>query len=484
MRIGVLLCLLAASLSLFACRRNQAPNHAPDVPAAPSGPRSLWPGETGKFWASTNDPDLQDSVSFQFDWGDGDTSAWTPFSESTLVPMNHVWHNQGRYEVRARARDDMDAQSGWSNPLAVSIAAVGFRPSVNIDHGLSYGSPSITIGPPSGEHQPIYVAMQGDGSIVFQKSTDAGASWLADNRIVGQGAVTDIAADADGGIYIVLEEADRVYCVHSFDGGSTWSSPARVDDCDSTQHVWGAYVAADTAGHLFCAWNTWCDGDATLWTSISADRGVTWSPNVHSAGGAADGVCIQPGTNDYFINTEDGYGINVYHSRDMGQTFEREVGVSDDWNPREARVAADREHVVAAYVGGSGNSVTRARTLYTTPDTWGPRTSVTEVSFNSTNLALAVSASGRVHTAQMMNRDDGRYDIYHAYSTDHGATWTTPERVNDDKTGEKRNPDIGADSAGYAYIVWEDNRGVWFTTTNPSGVAQRRGRSPLAQTHN
>jgi len=69
----------------------------------------------------------------------------------------------------------------------------------------------------------------------------------------------------------------------------------------------------------------------------------------------------------------------------------------------------------------------------------------------------------------MMNRNDGRYDIYHAYSTDHGVTWSTPERINDDKTGEKRNPDIGADSAGYAYIVWEDGRGIWFSTNNPFG---------------
>jgi hypothetical protein len=354
MRSGILLCLLsAASLCLLSCRRNN--NHPPDRPSPPSGPRSLWPGATGEFQASTYDQDLRDSVSFQFDWGGGDTSAWTPFSESASAMMLHAWPNQGKYGVRVRARDNRNAESGWSDSLPVSIAAVGFAPSVNIDHGLSYGHPSITIGPPSGEHQPIYVAMQDHRSIVFQKSTDAGASWLADNRIVCQGAETDIAADADGGIYIVLVEANRVYCVHSFDGGSTWSSPARIDDCDSTQSVWGAYVAADTAGHLFCAWNTWYDGNATLWTSISTDRGVTWIPNVNTHYGAIGGVCIQPGTNDYFINTDDGYGINMYRSRDMGQTFERELGLSDDWNPREARVAADREHVVAAYIGGSGN---------------------------------------------------------------------------------------------------------------------------------
>ena len=74
----------------------------------------------------------------------------------------------------------------------------------------------------------------------------------------------------------------------------------------------------------------------------------------------------------------------------------------------------------------------------------------------------------------MMNHNDGRYDIYHAYSTDHGATWSAPERVNDDKTGDKWNPDIGVDTAGYAYIVWQDGRasnpGIWFSTNNPAGL--------------
>ncbi|HTW90337.1 MAG TPA: exo-alpha-sialidase [bacterium] len=483
MRSGILLCLLsAASLPLLSCRHSLPSNHPPDMPAPPSGPRSLWPGETVKFWASTSDPDYQDSVSFQFDWGDGDTSAWTPFSESAGAGVQHAWFNQGTYGVRARARDVRDAESGWSGSLHVSIAAVGFAPNVSVDHGHSCGHPSIAVGPPSGEYQPIYVAMQDGQSIAFQKSTDAGASWLADNQIVGQGSGPHVAADADGGIYIVLAEANRVYCVHSFDGGATWSSPARIDDCDSARYIYSVYVATSTTGHLFCAWNDERGGSSNLWTSISTDRGVTWSPNVNTASGLVRGVCVQPGTSDCFMATDDEYGgAIVYRSRDMGQTFEPGVQVSDDWSPREARVAADREHVVAAYVGGSGNGVTRARTLYTTPDTWGPCTSVTDVSRNSYDIALAMSASGRVHTAQMTNRNDGRYDIYYACSSDHGATWDTIERVNDDMTGDKWYPDIGADSAGYAYIVWEDGRvsnpGVWFSTNNPRpAVAGFRGR--------
>jgi hypothetical protein len=88
----------------------------------------------------------------------------------------------------------------------------------------------------------------------------------------------------------------------------------------------------------------------------------------------------------------------------------------------------------------------------------------------------------------MMNYRDGRYDACYAYSTDHGVTWFRHERVNDDTTGDEFYPDIAADSAGHAYLVWEDGRqsspGIWFSTNNWSPnaehPAQPSGFQPLA----
>ena len=491
MKSGVLLCLwLAASLSSLSCRRNRPP----DRPSRPSGPASLWPGATGEFWASSYDPDYQDVVSFQFDWGGGDTSAWTAFSESASVMMHHAWLNPGQYGVRARARDDKNAESNWSESLAVSVAFVGFAPNVSVDQGRSCVSPSIAIGPPTGGYQAVYVAMQDGPNIAFQKSTNAGASWLADNRVVCQGYIPDITTDADGGIHIVYHVSDHVYCVHSFDGGSTWSSPARVDDCDTTFGIGSADVAAGTAGHLFSAWNDGRSGSPHIWSSTSADQGATWNLNFRAdddssnSGCCERGVYVQPGTNHYFVAADVGDDATVYRSRDMGQTFEPGVQLETGRDyARSACVVADREHVICGYIGGYENGVTRTRTLYTTPDTWGQCKNVTDGSHNSYWVALAMSASGRVHAAQMMNRNDGNYGIYYAYSTDHGATWCAPERIDDDRTEDKCYPDIGADSVGYAYIVWEDwragNPGVWFSTNNPasSGGGFRRRDSEQMQ---
>ena len=495
MRIGVLLrLLLAASLSLFACRRN----HPPDIPSSPSGPNSLWPGDTGEFHVSSYDRDHSDCVSFQFDWGGGDTSAWTPFSESASVMMRHAWLDTGLYEVRARARDDKNAQSGWSEPLAVSVAFVGFAPNVNVDHGRSCRSPSIAIGPFSCGYQPIYVAMQDGLSIAFQKSTDGGVSWLADNQVVCQGAYPDVTTDFRSNIYVAFTEKDSpdaysMHCALSTDGGMTWSAPARINDETASGSAMLGRLTADTAGNLFCAWSDSRAGESRIWSSVSTDQGTTWGRNVRvcdckdtAYGGCGDvDVFVQPGTNHYLVAATGPFELGpgwisahayFYRSTDMGRTFE--PGFQIDSAAVDAawpHVVADAEHVICDYNVDHQdvNNYTQSRTLYTVSDIWGPCTPVSDPSYNSYySGALAISGDGRIHTALMLNRHDGRYDIGYAFSTDHGATWSRHQRVNDDTQDDKFYPDIGADEAGYAYIVWEDGRvsnpGVWFSTNNPA----------------
>jgi hypothetical protein len=496
MKTGVLLCLLlAASLSLLSCRRN----HPPDIPSPPSGPSSLWPSESGEFWASTNDRDFDDSISFQFDWGGGDTSAWTPFSESASAVLHHAWLNQGVYGVRVRARDDKNAESGWSDSLTVSIAAVGFAPNVSVDQGRSCGSPSIAIGPSSGEYQPIYVAMQDGWSIAFQKSTDGGVSWLADNQVVCQGSYPDVTTDFRGNVYVAFTENDSsdaysMHCALSTDGGITWSAPVRINDDTASGSAMLGSLTADAAGNLFCAWSDSRTGQSRIWSSVSTDQGATWGRNVrvcdcpdtaHDGCGDVD-VFVQPGTNHYLVAATGPFDLEpgwtsahayFYRSTDMGLTFEPGFQLdSAAVHAARPHVVADAEHVICNYNVDHQdvNNYTQSRTLYTVSDIWGPCTPVSDPSYNSyCSGALAISGDGRVHTALMLNRHDGRYDIGCASSTDHGATWSGHLRVNDDTQADKSYPDIGADKAGYVYVVWEDGRasnpGVWFSTNNPAG---------------
>jgi len=99
-------------------------NLPPGTPGVPSGPAALIVGENGRYSTSTTDLD-GDRVSYRFDWdaaGSHDYSGWTPLVNSGM-PGNatHAWHSPGTYVVRAQARDEHWAFSGWSGDLVVVI---------------------------------------------------------------------------------------------------------------------------------------------------------------------------------------------------------------------------------------------------------------------------------------------------------------------------------------------------------------------------
>lgn len=89
-------------------------NLAPNPPARPSG------ADTGAiriyyaFSTSAIDPD-GDSVSLQFDWGDGDSSYCSAMVENgKMVTVSNWWSAMGSYSIRARARDVAGALGPWS----------------------------------------------------------------------------------------------------------------------------------------------------------------------------------------------------------------------------------------------------------------------------------------------------------------------------------------------------------------------------------
>jgi outer membrane protein assembly factor BamB len=94
---------------------------APDAPGAPTGPSSTRKNSLCDFTAIASDPD-DDGVSYRFDWGMGDTSAWSDWVPSGKpVTMRHAFRRAGTPAVRAQARDINEAMSAWSTPLSVTI---------------------------------------------------------------------------------------------------------------------------------------------------------------------------------------------------------------------------------------------------------------------------------------------------------------------------------------------------------------------------
>ena len=402
---------------------------------------------------------------------------------------------------------------------SATIALAGFGPNVRVDHQnlpthiLCYCA--IAVGPGAPSNQPLYVVFQDDSctmgiraDIWFQKSTDGGRTWLAEDLLIRRGEryafYPDITTDPDGNIYILYLFTDtashtEIVCVRSSDGGTTWSAPARVSDAGLDATIGDATIAADSAGNLFCAWNDWRTGSGHIWSSVSTDGGATWGRNVRVDDDTTDEGCyhadvfVQPGTNQYLV-AADHYlwagghiirGAYLYRSTDRGQTFQPGEQLDTfHYFAMWPHVVADRDHIICDYFGGGqfiSPLLAESRTFYTQRDTWGTPHSVANLdSLHELYLSgpLALSGDGRVHTALIIcDTIEWLYHVYYTSSSDHGVSWSDLELVDEDTTLSSGYPDIGADSAGHAYVVWPHGEAgqhrIWFATNNPQAIAEQ-----------
>jgi hypothetical protein len=411
--------------------------------------------------------------------------------------------------------------------MVTVFMAVGW-PNVRVDHQNlpthSLCNCAIAVGPGAPSNQPLYVAFEDDSlmggvraDIWFQKSTNGGRDWLPEDVLIRRGDryafSPDVATDADGNVYVVYTYETtpgdtarhfQIVCARSSDGGATWTAPSKVDD-DSSDHdspnesMVDAQIAADSAGNLLCAWVDWRSGSGHIWSSVSTDRGATWSQNARVDDDTTDDGCshpdvfVQPGTNQYLV-AADAYrwfGDRVipcaflYRSTDRGQTFGPGVQLDTfNWAAWFPHVVADRDHIICDYFGSTGFSsplFAESRTFYTGPDTWGAPHSVADLdSLHELYMSgpLAISGDGGVHAALIITDTiNWCYHVYYTSSSDHGVSWSDLELVDEDTTLGSGYPDIGADSAGHAYAVWPHGEAgqhrIWFATNNPLAVADQ-----------
>ncbi len=103
---------------------NDTSNMPPNRPPAPLGVDSGSTGNTYTFYASTTDPE-GNSISYQFDWGDGTLSYWSNFLPSgNIIASEHKWTEKGTYSVRIHAKDEKEATSGWSQGHPITISDI------------------------------------------------------------------------------------------------------------------------------------------------------------------------------------------------------------------------------------------------------------------------------------------------------------------------------------------------------------------------
>jgi outer membrane protein assembly factor BamB len=253
----------------------------PNTPTVSSGPFRGGVDSSYTFTASAGHPQHL-SVAIRFDWGDGDTSAWSAFvDENATVTDSHRWSIPDTYQVRAQARDTGNATSGWSGPRDIFI-----RPRdtmriwrYQIEPGLStgnYSSPAI------GSDGTIFVGSQ-DGYL-YAVNFDGSLKW----RFNTGGVVrSSPAVGADGTVY-VGSYSNRLFALNPADGSPRWSYATHDDISSSPAIAADGTIIFGSFDDTIYALNP----DSTLKWKYGTGQDVYSSPSI-----AADGT-IYCGSND------------------------------------------------------------------------------------------------------------------------------------------------------------------------------------------
>ncbi|MFC2088162.1 T9SS type A sorting domain-containing protein [Calditrichota bacterium] len=193
----------------------------------------------------------------------------------------------------------IDGGLNWSPPVPVSDRKGDAMGGNNTDH-----APMPAIGP----NNEVYVTWMGPDGLMFDKSVDDGQTWL-DHDINVSGfhinwllfnlpgiPITpgfpiincDLSPGSyNGNIYICWTDQRSgyndtdVWVVKSTDGGSTWSTPIRVNDDPSGRHQFFAWMTIDqTNGYLYFVFydrRNYSNSQTDVYMAVSKDGGNTFT---------------------------------------------------------------------------------------------------------------------------------------------------------------------------------------------------------------
>jgi hypothetical protein len=329
----------------------------------------------------------------------------------------------------------------WARLLVVALGLFLIVQSARADWGaaqrLTWNSgssdyPAIAVDSHNHLHVVWHDDTPGNDEIYYRRSTDAGASWSASQRLTwnsGGSYNPVIAIDSTNHLYVAWTDHtpgnNEIYYRKSTDGGTTWSAVKRL----TWTSGWSSYVALaiDSTSHLHVIWEDDTPGNVELYYKRSTDGGGTWS-NAQRLTWTSCG----------------------------------------SYYPRIAADSSGAIHVVW-YENPTGNDEIYYKRSTNGGGTWGATQKLTWNSGYSFDPAIARSSSKTIHVV-WDDSTPGNAEIYHKRSTDGGTTWSAIKRLTW-TPGGSYYPAI--DSGSSIYIVWEDttpgNDEIYFAKSTDGG---------------
>ncbi|MBE3136124.1 MAG: hypothetical protein IMZ43_01835 [Thermoplasmata archaeon] len=110
-------------------------NNPPNIPDI-TGPAEGKPGNQYLYNIVTTDLDGH-NIYYFVDWGDNTTTGWLgPYVSGTMIHITHSWTEAGSYTVKAKAKDTMNAESGWGTIDVVMPTEYKFSFNAFLEHLL------------------------------------------------------------------------------------------------------------------------------------------------------------------------------------------------------------------------------------------------------------------------------------------------------------------------------------------------------------
>jgi len=307
--------------------------------------------------------------------------------------------------------------------------------------GVDFGEPYIVSNP----RDPLNAVCAFNTNDLYY--TIDGFIWTKNTpSFSGYGVIGDpvLTYDSLGNVYYVtLYQNGSTYglvLVKSTNKGVSWSSPYNV--YGTTQGLADKeWLSADQTGgpysnRLYACWRQF--GSSGMRFTRSTNGGQAWSTAMTLAGDQGAYVAIGPngsvqGGSVYFAATYGSY-IICYRSTNGGETFGAYT-------------------LATPYIFGPG---TICYGRYTVKNCircdYMPRMAA-DNSYTSTR--------GNVYIVYAANPNTGvdKANVYLVRSTDYGATWSAPLKVNDDVTdSDQWMPAITVDNQGKVIVTWYDSR--------------------------
>src|SRR3990172_7383262 len=248
------------------------------------------------------------------------------------------------------------------------------------------------------------------------------------------------------GEIVVAWQDDRVayadfdiFASMSSDRGGTFTAPVRVSDGDPGTIQMSPSVALDGLGRVFVAWQDFRTGNGDI-------RGA-WA----------------------FLSSFS-FGASVRVDDDAGTTATQS-------SPSAVGTSLGRIHV-AYHDNRTGNANVYLATSAIGATTFGASSRVDDTGTAGSAqglVSLAVDSVGVLYVAWQDDRG-GDFDIYFAKSADAGRTFSPNVRAADGQSGAiQRSPRIAVGAARTVYLAWEDERNidsdVYFTYSTNGGAS-------------